>query len=370
MGTLGWRLLAILLVAALLSVSASLIVSRYAHAGSQVAVTRAFQPSSKDATIDEANANTNFGTLETLCAEADSKDCRALVHFDISTIPTNSTITSATLSLYISSTSYSGGTTRSYSTHRVDTARTWTDIGVTWNKYNGSNWASSGGDFNATATDTQVVDGADTGWVDWTVTADVTAFTSGTENNGWLIKDTVETETAYQAFFNSLDFTGSATLKPKLTVVWTAPWDSYSDSGHSTQVDIFDEGSEDTAYMTGTGFQASTAYRVCFWDGSGTKASTVDASSDGSGNLSAAHAYSESETAGTWYATIYDSQAYSPGSHSASDPYIIGDDSFEVTAGAIPEFSTIMAAISVAGLCFGAYYWLRKKRLRTVAQTH
>ncbi|MFC2019099.1 DNRLRE domain-containing protein [Chloroflexota bacterium] len=317
--------------------------------------------------MDEANKNTNYGSSETLCVESDTKNCRTLVHFDLSTIPTNSTNITATLSLYISSTSYSGGTTRSYGVHRVDASRVWPEVdpyGVTWNKYSAVAWTTIGGDFNATATDTQTVDGADTGWVDWDVSTDVGAFTSGTENNGWLIKDTIESVSIYTALFNSLDFTGSATLRPKLTVEWTAPWDSYGDTGYDPALDLFNEASENVAYMHGTGLQASTDYRVCFWDGGGSKVETEDGSSDGSGILNAAHTFAEgSDTAGIWYVTIYDSQAYSPGSHSASDPYIVGDDSFEVTAAAIPEFSTIIAAIGVAGMCFGAYYWMRRRKL-------
>jgi len=39
---------------------------------------------------------------------------------------------------------------------------------------------------------------------------------------------------------------------------------------------------------------------------------------------------------------------------------------FEATAAAIPEFPTGLAAIVVAGLCFGIYWWMRKRRLAHV----
>jgi len=42
----------------------------------------------------------------------------------------------------------------------------------------------------------------------------------------------------------------------------------------------------------------------------------------------------------------------------------IADDSFVVDASAIPEFPEVMAAIGVAGLCFGIYYWMRKRARR------
>ena len=39
----------------------------------------------------------------------------------------------------------------------------------------------------------------------------------------------------------------------------------------------------------------------------------------------------------------------------------IADDSFVVDATAIPEFPAVITAIVVAGLCFGIYWWMRKR---------
>jgi len=41
---------------------------------------------------------------------------------------------------------------------------------------------------------------------------------------------------------------------------------------------------------------------------------------------------------------------------------LLANDSFYVAQSAIPEFPTVMAAIVVAGVCFGIYYWMRRKR--------
>ena len=159
-----------------------------------------------------------------------------------------------------------------------------------------------------------------------------------------------------------------------LSVEQVGDWDSYSDSGHSTQSDNFDDyGTEHTVYMYGTGFAASTTYRVIFWDDvSGTwyNRETEDATSDGSGNLSAAHTFTPStDTDGTWHVTVYNDTGYSPSTYDANDSKLVADDisypgdyAFTVAASAIPEFPTIMAAIGVAGLCFGIYYWMRKRR--------
>ena len=51
---------------------------------------------------------------------------------------------------------------------------------------------------------------------------------------------------------------------------------------------------------------------------------------------------------------------------SNSDPDYIVEDSFDVEQSAIPEFPTVITVIVVAGLCFGIYYWMRKRRLAYV----
>ena len=62
------------------------------------------------------------------------------------------------------------------------------------------------------------------------------------------------------------------------------------------------------------------------------------------------------------YATVYDDQAYSPSDHDPNDSHLVYDDGFTVQSTAIPEFPMVIAAIGVAGLCFGIYYWMRKRR--------
>ena len=45
-----------------------------------------------------------------------------------------------------------------------------------------------------------------------------------------------------------------------------------------------------------------------------------------------------------------------------ASPALVANRSFEVAAEAIPEFPTVIAAIMVAGSCFGIYYWMRKRK--------
>jgi len=99
---------------------------------------------------------------------------------------------------------------------------------------------------------------------------------------------------------------------------------------------------------------------------------TEDTSSDSDGYLSAAHTFTESDTAGNWHCAVYTSGA-NPSSYDPDDTNIVADDTsytggyaFHVEQSAIPEFPTVVAAVGVSGLCFGIYYWMRKGRLADV----
>jgi len=150
-------------------------------------------------------------------------------------------------------------------------------------------------------------------------------------------------------------------------------WDSYNNSGHTTQCDNFDDPAENTVYMYGTGFAANTTYRVIFWDqvdSTWYNRETEDAPSDGSGNLSAAHTFAPgTDTAGTWHVTVYNDTEHSPSTYDTNDSKLVADDitytgdiAFIVADAAIPEFPTVLAALAVAGLCSGIYWWMRKRR--------
>jgi len=72
--------------------------------------------------------------------------------------------------------------------------------------------------------------------------------------------------------------------------------------------------------------------------------------------------YQETAGAGIWHAVVYkDSVASPPPTYVSDDPDGTVEDSFEVTEAAIPEFPTAIAGITVAALCFGIYFWMRKR---------
>ena len=154
------------------------------------------------------------------------------------------------------------------------------------------------------------------------------------------------------------------------------PWASYSDATHETDCDIFDVYAiEHWVHMYGSAnFTANVTYKVIYWDGLGNKR-VVDGSiqAGGDGSLSSSHEFVTGDEAGDWQCTVYYPDTYDPASYNATDLYIVAGDisyggyAFNMDAAAIPEFSTVMAAIGVAGLCFGIYYWMRKRYRRQAA---
>jgi len=143
-------------------------------------------------------------------------------------------------------------------------------------------------------------------------------------------------------------------------------WKSYSDSGHASATDSF-SGSQSTVYMYGTGYPVGATYRTVFWDSSGANRGAVDATADGSGNLSSAHSLAAPDVAGDWHATVYDSTSYSPANYSTSDSHIVVDDTsygsgyaFNVAQSAIPELPTVLAAVAVLATCLAVYWRARR----------
>jgi len=156
-----------------------------------------------------------------------------------------------------------------------------------------------------------------------------------------------------------------------VTITFTAPWDSYSDSGRTTISDDFTTYGN-TVYMKGTGYPAGT-YNVVYFDAGangGQKTQTESGISVvGDGILNSQYLLNTfpSRIGGTWHALVSDNTSFASdynASIAAPDIYgMLGNDAFTVQTAAIPEFPGPAAGIMVAGLCFGLYYWMRKRRL-------
>ena len=173
----------------------------------------------RDSYMNAGAATTNYGTNTrmTVCGYADQGATnvqRGLVKFDVTSIPTSTTITRATLYLY----SYQvTGSTGAYGAYPL--TRTFTDTGATWNTYDGTNaWTTAGGDFNTTADGTSAKQSVAGVWYAFDVTSRVQQWiATPSANYGWVIKCTDENLHNQDLFYQS-DYTVDPTLRPKLVV--------------------------------------------------------------------------------------------------------------------------------------------------------
>ena len=155
-------------------------------------------------------------------------------------------------------------------------------------------------------------------------------------------------------------------------------WGSCSDSARTTVSNDFTSYG-DIVYMYGENFDTTGTYKVAYYDGGpahdgaeGTKVQTDTYTDNASGiseNCQCRPADYGSSSYGTWNAVVYKTSATMPANYdlvSTSDADYTVTDSFTVQQAAIPEFPTVMAGVMVAGLCFGIYYWMRKRKRANV----
>lgn len=167
---------------------------------------------------------------------------RALVEFDLSSVPANATIVSASVTLHLTRAVSSGD---QQTLHRV--LASWgegtsnsgdetvnaggggeiaTPGDATWlfRFFNGTSWASAGGDFDPAASATATVDDIAGPYV-WTgaqLAADVQGWINDpSTNHGWMVRG-VETGLAGAKRFASKD-NPNANLRPRLTIGYTVP---------------------------------------------------------------------------------------------------------------------------------------------------
>jgi len=152
---------------------------------------------------------------------------------------------------------------------------------------------------------------------------------------------------------------------------------SYEDSGYTTVQNNFTSGKNQVWIKATNLDNVSDDYKTAFYDASATGGGAFIAyivnSTDANGDLTGPNCnFLEHPTAtgdGDWHAVLfYPATTEAPATYNlataSGDKEV--EDAFYVTQAAIPEFPTIMAAIGVVGLCFGIYYWMRKRRLAHV----
>jgi len=146
---------------------------------------------------------------------------RTLIQFDLSTLPADAIISSAILSLYLSSNL--ADNTRTFGVHRLK--RAWVPAQATWNIYStGNNWSTAGG-FHADDCEqtnigsTSIVASPSVGFIDFSLTP--TTKTGLDLGNGFLILAQTTELNDYHEFLSSDDAT--AGNRPKLVITYTVP---------------------------------------------------------------------------------------------------------------------------------------------------
>lgn len=169
-----------------------------------------------------------------------------------------------------------------------------------------------------------------------------------------------------------------------VTITYSVPTlESYQDSSYNqvwgTVTNPYD-GTYKTAWMKGSNFTSDTAgssghtYHVAYYDGSATYGGrqifSATATVDATYVLTSDYALdSNSATEGVWHAVVFDdSMSPSPPTYyndaAGSVGYVVADD-FQVAPAAIPEFPAPVAALTVAMACFGIYWWMRQRAMRS-----
>lgn len=210
-----------LVVLALVSAFGGLAGAPAAY-GQSVGVTcQILQPaatSGKDAYLKQDKVDERRGGDPELRVKTESgKLNRALVQFDLSALPANATVISATLSLFVKDAT--GGAV-TISAHRLTNA--WNEAQVTWNardKAASQLWSSPGGDYDASASASAIIDNTKNVWRSWNLTSLVATWLSNPASNYGVALVAPVTNPKTEKKFKSSD-DGSATQRPKLEVCY------------------------------------------------------------------------------------------------------------------------------------------------------
>lgn len=180
-----------------------------------------------DVKIIQTIPTTNFGT------DADGLDVgewkggsgdvrRSLLKFDLSSLPSTSVISSATLRMYDIGTDLASNTRTMYANR---SKRPWVETEATWNQYSsGNNWATAGGGTNAADVDFTAFGNVSmpatevAGYVEISLNASMVQdwFDGTFANNGLMLSMGTEVDDLHR--FTSRENTSN---KPQLVLVYT-----------------------------------------------------------------------------------------------------------------------------------------------------
>ncbi len=161
----------------------------------------------KSGKTDENNGNKDELRTSSLIGD----EYRTLLQFDLSAVPPTVSVQTATLELYLRNFDLSDVV----EAHRV--LRDWTEMGATWNDYDGVNtWNSPGGDYDPDIADSFLADGI--GWKTMDITAVAEAWVHGLQPNYGLMLLSAPSAGGNENKYDSSDKAGVE--QPKLTLTF------------------------------------------------------------------------------------------------------------------------------------------------------
>lgn len=175
--------------------------------------------------LDKENGgNPNFGTAPDLTIGnwGGSSWGRAVLQFPALPLPSNATLVSANLRLFMFEPITNG--LMYFSAHRM--LDNWTEMGSNWNLRDGvTPWNTTGGDFDPIALSISAGVTNATGWLTWNVTGLAQGWWNGTiVNDGLMIRQVADTFLVLgQKDFYSSDST-NASYRPELVLGYTTPY--------------------------------------------------------------------------------------------------------------------------------------------------
>lgn len=187
--------------------------------------TLTIRPAEKDTWISAHGPNTSHGGGQYLQVGASTDEPRrALVQFDLSTLPANGTVSSALFALNIDAAQSPNHLLASYLARRL--TRSWT-TGATWNSADGSGdpgaaWTGAGE--YAVGGNSIEINGSSNGYREWDVTSIVDTWESDPGTNfGLLVKQASPENVNNLISFYSSNHAEASTRGPKLVVDYTEP---------------------------------------------------------------------------------------------------------------------------------------------------
>ncbi|MFZ1752489.1 MAG: SdrD B-like domain-containing protein [Caldilineaceae bacterium] len=167
----------------------------------------------KDAFINQDKDNENKGSDSSLIVKTESgKLQRALLQFDLSSIPSTALVSSATLSLYVYDVKDGDATI-----HAHQVTRSWSESSVTWDYP----WSNDGGDFGPSVDSEAFVKDDEGNWASWDITSLAMDWKSTPATNYGVLLESPVTNPKNETKFYSSDYTSNTSLRPKLQVCYT-----------------------------------------------------------------------------------------------------------------------------------------------------